>query len=94
VVVKGRIILPANEGKLDEKITFGLRALIFGHGLHSEWGYIHDAEDGKGRSLSRTYSAAKWSSAFKEAEECLESELGRLLAAIAAREAALQAAED
>jgi hypothetical protein len=97
VVVTGRIILPAGgDGDLEKEIRFGGRVEVFHRALLSDWGWVFkgEKEGEKVRYRSLNFSSPRWSSAFKEAEEYLESEMGRLLAAIAAREAALQAAED
>jgi hypothetical protein len=90
VVVNGRIILPINEkSELDDRIRFGRNVKLLGFCLDRHWGVT----DAGGVRVGKDFSAPRWHIAFKEAEEYLTSEMGRLLAAIAAREAALVAAE-
>ena len=91
VVVEATILLPARSQLLLDEIQFDTRLRIAGAPLYCGWGFTHSNDY---RCMSETFTAAKWSQAFTEAETWARAELQKLADALAARARALQEAED
>jgi hypothetical protein len=93
VDVWGEIQLPVEgDGYLSKKLRFNNRVWMEGEPLGKTWG---DRQlQGTCRKASKRFTAKTWKAAFTEAEAWAAGEIGKLVAALEKRQAALIAAEE
>lgn len=74
------------------QIRFGLRVRPCRESLQTGWG--ESIKDSEWRWKSKDFYATTWKEAFVDAQVYLENEVGKLIDALKARQAALEAAEE